>query len=382
MSNLIPLRESAATADGDALHEPFTPLVERAMRPDGTIGIRIIGPGWGSSGYYSREVLQRDIPKIFPPGTQMFWNHATPTEEAERPEGDLNHLAGVTVSAPYWLDSGPKGAGMYADARPFTRHALAIDEIGEHIGVSIRALGRHTLGEAEGRQGRIIQELVAGKSIDYVTVPGAGGAIVKVFESAGADRLPAPEIAAFLSEAGRVLSQANEKKLRTALEQLASVLSLLSSGSDEEKSEAENTQPEVDMELEEALAALEEAQKGITDRDAAVTRLQEQLLLREARDFVDGTLAAAELPDVTKARLGRQLAADPPVKDGRVDEAALTQRIETAVTEAQAEIAAIAGQNGKIFGMGNPPTPGKSELPELAESRKRTDVALARLGGM
>jgi hypothetical protein len=32
--------------------------------------------------------------------------------------------------------------------------------------------------------------------------------------------------------------------------------------------------------------------------------------------------------------------------------------------------------------MGNPPAQSGSELPELAESRKRTDAALARLGGM
>lgn len=384
MSDLTPLRETVAGNHpaGDALHEPFTPLTERAMRPDGTIGIKIIGPGWGSSGYYSREVLQRDIPKIFPTGTQMFWNHATPTEEAERPEGDLNHLAAVTVSTPYWLDSGPKGPGMYADARPFTRYALAIDEIGEHIGVSIRALGRHTLGEAEGRQGRIIQELVAGKSVDYVTVPGAGGAIVSVFESAGgADRLPAPEITAFLTEAGRVLSQANEQKLRTALEQLTAVLSLLSNGTEEEAtSEAGNTQSEVDMELNEALSQLEEAQRAIQQRDAAITQMQNQLLLREARDFVTARLAAIDLPEPTKARLSRTLAVNPPVKESRVDEAALGQLVDTAVAEAQAEIAAIAGNTGQIAGMGG--GNGTPPAQTLEESQKRTEAALARLGGL
>lgn len=372
----------------DLLHEPFIPLVEKSVRRDGTIALRIIGPGWGSSGYYGRDVLERDIPKVFPPGTQMFWNHSTPTEEAERPEGDLRNLAGVTVSPPIWLENGPKGPGMYADARPFTGYAETIDEIGEHIGVSIRALGRHALGEAEGREGRIIQELVAGKSVDFVTVPGAGGGIVSVFESApGAAKLPEPNplqpaVETFLLEAGRVLSKANETKLKAALEQLTAVLSLLNSGEDVDASEAGKTQSEADMELQEALSALEAAKTDLSQRDAVIAKLQEQLLLREARDFVGERLQEAALPDVTKTRLARQLAFNPAVADGRLDEAEMSKRVETAVSEAAAEIAAIAGSNGQINGMGGSPTPAGNALPALAESRKRTDAALAVLGGM
>jgi len=480
MLALIELRESADTAHATPLQEQFTPLCERAVRPDGTIGIKIIGPGWGTSGYYGRPILERDVPRVFPAGTQMFWNHDTPTEEMERPEGDLSRLAAVTVSAPVWRDDGPKGPGMYADARPFAGYAEAIDEIGEHIGVSIRALGRHNLGEAEGRQGRIIQELVAGKSVDFVTVPGAGGAILSVFESApGTAKLPTPTVQQFLSEAGRVLSAANEAKLRAALEQLTAVLQLLDQGQTSEAARvvtaqinealsnndlrdrlheqlkarfggpstwvwpqdwsesdgwvvfemstntdtavyklgmtvAENdvqlaadapvkvravvnyvmsesartgaaNSSEDDMseqELKEARDALAEAQQQLNQRDAAVARLQEQLLLREARDFVTDRLAEAELPDITRIRLARELASNPPVKDGRIDEAELTKRLETAVAEAQAEIAAISGSDGRVTGNGDstPANEAGAQVPALAESRKRTNAALANLG--
>ena len=67
----------------------FIPLSERAVRRDGTMSLKIIQPGWGSSGYYPKEVIERDIPKVFPAGTKMYWNHATATEEMERPEGCL-----------------------------------------------------------------------------------------------------------------------------------------------------------------------------------------------------------------------------------------------------------------------------------------------------
>lgn len=353
------------------------------MRSDGTIGIKIIGPGWGSSGYYGREILTRDIPRVFPAGTQMFWNHATATEEAERPEGDLNNLAGVTVSSPYWLESGPAGPGMYADARPFGNYAGAIDEIGEHIGVSIRALGRHSAGEAEGRQGRIIQELVAGKSVDFVTVPGAGGAVVRVFESAGNGRLPAPEIAVFLAEAGRVLSTKNETRLRTALEQLTAVLNLLSADEVEAETptaEAAHSDTEADMNLEEAQSALAAAGAQLAERDAAIARMSELLILGEAREFVTGRLANADLHQMTVTRLARELVVNPPVVGGRLDEAAYGARVDTAVAEAQAEMAAISG-NGQITGQGAAAA-NTAGIPTLAESRKRTEAALARLGGI
>jgi len=218
----------------------FIPLSERAVRRDGTIMQKLIAPGWGSSGYYSREVLERDVPKVFPKGTQNFWNHDTAVQEMEKPEGDLHRLASVQISDPIWLENGPKGPGMYAESKVFSGYANAIDEIGEHIGMSIRASGRFKEGEAEGKRGRIITEIApdpnVGARVDYVTKPGAGGAVVQIFESApSATPLPAPDIATFLSEAGRVLSKANETKLKAALEQLTAVLSLLDS---EDTSEA------------------------------------------------------------------------------------------------------------------------------------------------
>jgi len=394
MTRPIRLQESADPDESSPIHEQFTPLCERAVRSDGTIGIKIISPGWGTSGYYGRPLLERDIPRVFPAGTQMFWNHDTAMEEAERPEGDLSRLAAVTVSAPVWLDNGAKGPGMYADVRPFAGYAETIDEIGEHIGVSIRALGRHSLGEAEGKRGKIINELVVGKSVDFVTVPGAGGAILSVFEAAPhAAPLPLPTnqaVDAFLREAGRVLSAANEQKLRAALAELTAVLSILDNPAVAETTTESTARPDAatnptedDMELQEALDALAAAQIELEARNAALAKMQEQLLLREARDYVTGKLAEAGLPDMTQARLTRELASNPPVTEGRIDEAALSARLETAVNEAKAEIAAIAGKDGRVTGNGETtPANGETKLPTLAESRARTEKALAGLGYM
>ena len=215
------LEQLAVTAEvAESVGGDCVPLVERAVRRDGTVPIKIIQPGWGSSGYYPKNVLERDIPRVFPPGTQMFWNHATPTEEAERPEGNLDNLAGVLVSRPQWHEAGAKGPGMYADARVFGDYAQTIDEIGEHIGVSIRGSGVHEIGERDGRKGRVIKEITGGKSVDFVTIPGAGGAIVQIFESAGKGALPDPKLIQRLKEA-RNIGEWLESRLHLTLTQIA-----------------------------------------------------------------------------------------------------------------------------------------------------------------
>jgi hypothetical protein len=148
------------------------------------IPVKIIGPGWGSMAYYSKEVLQRDGPKVFTPGTQMFWNHATESEEVQRPEGDLNDLAAVLTKPAYWDDKGPKGPGLYSEAKVFSDYATQVAEKGAHIGVSINAAIRGKEGTAEGRTGRICEEFVKAFSTDFVTKAGAGGApVVPVMES-------------------------------------------------------------------------------------------------------------------------------------------------------------------------------------------------------
>ena len=104
----------------------------------------------------------------------MHWDHQTATEEAERPEGSLTTLAGELISDARWQDSGQAGPGLYADAKVFGPYQEAVNELAPHIGVSIRASGRTKQGEAEGRKGPILEQLVAARSCDFVVTPGAG----------------------------------------------------------------------------------------------------------------------------------------------------------------------------------------------------------------
>ena len=159
-------------------------LTERAVSADGTALLRVITPGWGSSGYYSPQLLERDGPKVFTAGTKMFWNHQTDAEEEARPEGDLRDLAGELIEDASWNADGPEGAGLYAKAKVFAAFQPVVEELAPHIGVSIRAMGKATNGTIEGREGPVIDALTHGRSVDFVTAPGAGGKVMSLFEAA------------------------------------------------------------------------------------------------------------------------------------------------------------------------------------------------------
>jgi hypothetical protein len=298
---------------GEFLGDAVT-LME-AVRADGTVPVKIIQPGWGTSGYYPAEVLQRDGPHVFTKGMHMYWNHPTAQEETARPERDLNDLAGVLMSDARWNANGPKGPGLYADAKVMPHYADKVESLAQHIGLSIRAMGKAQAGEAEGKSGPIITEFSAGRSVDFVTAAGAGGEIVAMFEAAR--------------------ERADKKNT-----------------SKTEPGVTKNLQEAANMELKELQEANATLQKGLDAEKAENARLREALAMREARNVLIGILAAKNLPAVTKQRLMESLSANPPMKDGKLDEAAFKPLAEKAVKDEIAYLTEAAGL-GRISGMGD-----------------------------
>lgn len=332
----VAVKEAGDPTDGELIEGTVTgdvvPLVEKALRKDGTTMIRIIAPGWGSSGYYSESVLKRDGPKAFPKGTHMYWDHPTRTEAVERPERSVTELAAVTAGAPVYQENGPAGPGLYAETQVLKPYRTAIEELAPHIGVSIRASGKYAKDPVtvEGRKGKAIESLIAGESIDFVTQAGAGGKVVQLFEAAR-------------SRAG---------------------------SSEEEDSVS-------DQELQEARTALAEAEKARDAALAEVARSNAAILLTEAREVATETIEKADVPAFVKDRLIESVAKDPSahIKDGKLDRAAF----ETAITEAiktEAAYLAKATGSGTVKGLG-----GSGDT-TLAESETRLAAALGRGFGL
>lgn len=316
---------SEAAIDGD-----FVELVERSLRRDGTIPLKLIKPGWGTTGYYPAEILERDGPKVFAKGTKMFWNHPTATEEAERPEGDLNALAAELVDNARYEANGVDGPGLYANAKVFEAYQQPVADLAPHIGVSIRAFGPAKSGEAEGRQGVIIQGIRQARSVDFVTSPGAGGKILELFEAARTRR--SVDSGTVDSGQGKGVNMTEvEKQLKEASDRLAAL-------------ETQNA------------------------------RLRESLLLRESKDFVVAQLASSTLPEVTKARLALSLSQNPPVKDGALDSVTFAARIAEAAKAEAEYIASIAGA-GKVTGLGGSTQMSEALKPEIVQERLKKGFA-------
>lgn len=310
-------------------------LKERAVAADGTATIKLISPGWGSSGYYSEKMLKRDGPKVFKRGQHMYINHQTAEQDLIRPERDLHDLAGVLGEDATWQANGQTGPGLYAKAKVFDQYSKFIDEAAPYIGTSIRASGSAYNGEAEGRQGKIIDSLVEGYSVDYVTLPGRGGEVLPLLEAA----------------------RRNGGPLRTIEEQLQEFVTV--DITPEELAtlrEAASKQAATQKQLDETRTTLEAT-------NTTLARMSEAMILSEARTIVTTTLAAIELPDVTRARLVEMCSKNPSIKEGVLDKEAL---IEATKKTAEDEIAYLASASN--VRAGQPRNVGTSVAAELTEA--------------
>jgi hypothetical protein len=140
-----------------------------------TFRARLIeGNIWGSSGYYSNEVLEAAATaNVFAAGTQMYLDHPGMAEAFDRPSRSVRDLAGkLTTDAVFESD------GLYADIEVYAHVAPIIESMAKDIGLSIRATAEVEQGEAAGKRGTIVREFDQAISVDFVTKAGAGGLLL------------------------------------------------------------------------------------------------------------------------------------------------------------------------------------------------------------
>jgi hypothetical protein len=294
----------------------------REQERNGRALIRIITPGWGAMGYYPAEVLRRDGPNVFTAGTQLYLNHPTKTEEAERPERDIRDLAGKLASDAIWMDD-----GLYADIEYYNNHRPLIAAIGEDLDVSIRAHGAYRTGEVDGRKGRIIEQLIRADSVDFVTRAGAGGRVARLMEAHTNDG----------TNVMRLVEGRQDKPI--------------------EKVRRGKVKPEELTALQERLARLEETNQAHvnvrTELEEALKAERQARLLTEARHYIQERLDS-KLPQRTVARLSRELERNIPyTEDGMaIDYTEFGKHIKEASDVAWVELAEAA-PSGIIRGMGS-----------------------------
>lgn len=151
-------------------------LVESG-RGDGRFRVRIISEGTGSSGVYSRDLLE-NYKDVFA-GRPMFMNH--PKDPNQPWERDVRDIAGrVAPQVEYMVEDGV--GALYADVTVDKRWADFVAEYKDVIGVSIYASGE---GREEG--GKYVVESFDDSdpytSVDWVVAAGRGGRVERMLES-------------------------------------------------------------------------------------------------------------------------------------------------------------------------------------------------------
>lgn len=325
------LDETAELLTGDVI-----PLVEAGSTAD-TVRVKLISPGWGSSGFYSSAVLRKAAP--FFEGAPAFLDHPTAEEDAARPEGSVKNLIGRYRGVRF-DEAGTDGPGVYGDLPLATWCRDFVLGLRPHVGTSIRAYGVAETGEAEGRRGAIIKEIRAAKSCDVVTTAGRGGRILDLYEAARGGRPPEGEPPTERSPGvDNLLTEAEAKNLR------------------------------------EAMAAVE------SERDAAIARqreLQHELQMREAVGALQQQISQYQLHPLTAAKLATDLQPRVPFTGDKVDTTALETLVKEAVKAEVQYIAATSGVGGgAIRGMGG----SANEDQEQTAADQRLEESFTRLLG-
>lgn len=315
-------------------------LLTEADKAVGKYPVKVIQPGWGSSGYYSETVLAASA-QLFE-GAQMFWNHPKSSDNYERPERDLRDLAGVLTNVRY-EETNANGAGIYGDAIVFEPFREALNEIGPYIGVSIRAGGKVHEGEAEGRAGLLVEEINLVQSVDFVTRAGAGGKVLAQFAEAA--RSPY-----------NVLENADEEEFMNLEEAL-------------------NTIGERDNTINGLNTQLSEAQGQIDTLTQELARLNEAHMLTECGAIVAAELKESDLPEVTKERIqqeaGKFMATkDEDDKKKKLDKDKVKKSVQEAI-KAEAEYISKLSGGINVTGMGSK---GHENNDDLAEAIDLTDA--------
>ena len=268
------------------LHESFSP--EASSLGDGKYRIRIIAPGQGSSGIYTAENLAKSAP-LFKAGTEMFIDHPTESEEWERPERSIRDYAGVFLED---ATVGEDGA-LYTVCKVFSGVNELIKDKWEHIGVSINAWCADPISE-----NGIVPPIAGVRSVDFVTTPGAGGAIVDLLESNRNDN--------YVKEAG--MDKEIESKFDELKGEIASVIEALGSKLEAamatiQEAKAEEPTEEASVDVDSVLEAGRKiAESGLPE--AAIVRVREAVkagadvdsALESERAYLKEAVAATATP--------------------------------------------------------------------------------------
>lgn len=295
-----------------------------------TIDIHIIEPGWGSSGYYSEQVLSKACDtKVYPAGTHMHIDHPTRSSERENPARTIlgeSPIAAIFVEDAHYEADGWDGPGPYASAKILPEFREKLQLLGGHIGISHYVNGKSESGTApDGRKGKIIKELLAGplNTVDFVTVPGAGGSYKTMFAEA--------------KQVGTTKHNLNEGNMPETKLTLAEIRAKHPGILDEYKAELHK-----ESAIEGQAKMVEDLNAKVKTLEAANVDLKKKVAEAAAEEFVAKEVAKAKLPEASSKIVVESLKSRVIVsEDGTIDAIAFEKIVKEAIEAKTAEVDAI-----------------------------------------
>lgn len=336
--------------------------LREAESQSGLLDVHIIQPGWGSSGYYPESVLQKAVAdKVYRAGMHMGWDHQTESEEMERPERSLNNLAAVLTQDAWYDVNGWDGPGVYSTAKPFPAYAESIKAMGEHIGISHNVYGDHEWGKAEGREGQIIKEIYPDdfNTVDFVTLPGAGGHYRTVFAEA-----------LKLSENGS--SSGVDKDKTESLkggDDVTDKISIAEVKKDKELMEALRADIMKESDIDKLNESLKAEQTKTKELKESLDKANKDLITQKGRTYALAKVAESKLPAASQVRVVESIALGKiPETDGNLDTVEFDKAIEAAVKAEQDYIDSLFKESGfsGVHDLGKPD--GEADLKEAKKS--------------
>jgi len=321
----------------------YVPLTE-AKFDKGRATVIVIKPGFNATEdrYYPAEMLKRDY-KVFE-GHKMYADHPTEAEDAERPERSIKDW--VATLSEVAVDDNGVVTGIAEIVAPWLMLQLAtLRDKGmlSEMGISINAVGSASKGQIDGKDTLIIEKLVAARSVDFVTEPGAGG-IVTFYESDRCKDIDLIDIST-LRETRPDLVKELESDVRTEILQ----------------------EVKAKMELEEKVTELEGTITTLTtERDELLTKEAEAVKVKAKADasaIVKEAVDKAELPEAAKERILE-----------RFKDLESAEGIEEAITAEKDYIAKLT-ESGKVKGLGDSTPSPEKDKEALKESFKRLGMS-------
>lgn len=150
----------------------------------GIFRLKIINEGQGSSGYYTRELLENYGPAVFTKGTLSYANHST--EEELYAGRDINKIVGKLNSDAVVEEDEDGKAALYAEYKVRPEWIDFVEEFKDSIGASIFVSGEMAEKEIDGVKTMVVESLDATdpyKSVDLVAAAGRGGKVERMLEA-------------------------------------------------------------------------------------------------------------------------------------------------------------------------------------------------------